>query len=158
MITQVGAVQPQPGAAVALRYALIPVHGYGIAGAVVARMLDPETGGAARLLHPHEQVPYGARPVLLAETTVYGASCVEHMLREWTAGLPRPWLVLISDAPARPVAAARYRIRALGGRLAGVSRVPYLPVLRTVESVDEAVEHKDVAAAAVKLRRQMEGN
>lgn len=157
MITQPGVATPQVGAPVGLRYALIPVHGYGIAGAVVSRMLDPEGGGTARLLHPNEFVPYGARPVLLAETTVYGATCVEHMLRSWTTSLPRPWLVLVSDAPARPVPAARYRIRALEGRLAGVARVPYLPVLRTVEGADEALEYKDVRVAAERLRRQMEG-
>ncbi|MGZ3103482.1 hypothetical protein [Streptomyces sp. H72] len=145
-------------APVGLRHALIPVHGYGIAGAVVSRMLDPQGEGTARLLHPNESIPYGALPVLLAETTVYGASCVEQMLRNWTSGLPRPWLVLVSDAPVRPVPAARYRVRALESRLAGVARVPYLPVLRTVEGADEALEHKDVRAAAEKLRRQMEGN
>jgi hypothetical protein len=120
-------------------------------------MLDPEGGGHARLLHPNEPVPYGARPVLLAETTVYGATCVEHMVRNWSTGLPRPWLVLISDAPARPVPAARYRFRALGSRVAGTATVPYLAVLRTVESADEALRDKDVKAAAEKLRRQMEG-
>ncbi|MFJ7242638.1 hypothetical protein ACIQWB_36710 [Streptomyces olivaceus] len=120
-------------------------------------MLDPDGAGVARLLHPSEPIPYGALPVLLAETTVYGASCVEHMLRAWSTGLPRPWLVLVSDAPARPVPAARYRIRALEGRLAGVARVPYLPVLRTVEGADEALEYKNVRAAAETLRRQMEG-
>jgi len=79
-------------------------------------------------------LPYGALPVLLAETTVYGATCVEQILGNWTTQLLlRPWLVLVSDAPARPVPEARYRIRALGSRLAGVARVPYLPVLRTVE-------------------------
>ncbi len=157
-MTQTGVATPQVSAPVGLRYALIPVHGYGIAGAVVSRMIDPRGEGTARLLHPNESIPYGALPVLLAETTVYGASCVEHMLRNWTNGLPRPWLVLVSDAPAKPVPAARYRIRALESRLAGVARVPYLPVLRTVEGADEALEHKDVRAAAEKLRRQMEGN
>ncbi|MFP8886792.1 hypothetical protein [Streptomyces mangrovi] len=155
MITRSATSAPQGAAG--LRYALIPVHGYGITGATVARMLDPEGSGTARLLHPGEAVPYGAWPVLLADTTVYGATCVEHMLRNWTTGLPRPWLVLVADAPARPVPAARYRIRALEGRLAGVAHVPYLPVLRTVEGADEALEHKDVKAAAEKLRRQMEG-
>ncbi|MBC2869867.1 hypothetical protein [Streptomyces mexicanus] len=146
----------QGTALVGLRYALIPVHGYGIAGATAARMLDPDGSGAARLLQPGEPIPYGARPVLLAETTVYGAQCVEQMLRNW-AGLPRPWLLLISDAPVRPVPAARYRFRALQSRLAGTARVPYLPVLRTVDGADEALQHKDVRAAAEKLRRQMEG-
>jgi hypothetical protein len=46
----------------------------------------------------------------------------------------------------------------LEGRLAGVARVPYLPVLRTVREPEEALEHKDVRAAAKKLRRTMEGN
>ncbi|GKQ36556.1 hypothetical protein [Streptomyces sp. A012304] len=152
-------VTPTAGntAPVALRFALIPVHGYGLEGATVARMLDPQGSGQARLLHPGEAVPYGARPVLLAETTVYSATCVEHMIRGWSTGLPRPWLVLISDAPARPAPAARYLFRALGSRLAGTATVPYLPVLRSVESADEALQDKDVKAAAERLRRQMEG-
>jgi hypothetical protein len=120
-------------------------------------MLDPDGAGAARVLNPGEYIPYGARPVLLAETTVYGAVCVEQTVRGWTTALPRPWLVLVSDAPARPVPAARYRFRALGARLAGTASVPYLPVLRTVEDAEQAMEDKDVKAAAERLRRRMEG-
>ncbi|MEU6946585.1 hypothetical protein ABZ957_15355 [Streptomyces sp. NPDC046316] len=126
--------------------------------ATVARMLDHGAGGTrARVLSPGEAVPYGAQPVLLAETTVYGAKQVEQLLQRWGA-LPKPWLVLISDAPARPVPDARYLVRALGGRLAGVARVPYLPVLRAVADPDEALEHKSVLTAAERLRRTMEGN
>ncbi|MFJ9683649.1 hypothetical protein ACIRP2_37320 [Streptomyces sp. NPDC101194] len=55
------------------------------------------------------------------------------------------------------MAEARYLVRALEGRLAGVARVPYLPVLRAVKGPDEALEYKDVRAAAQKLRRTMEG-
>ncbi|MGW6570050.1 hypothetical protein [Streptomyces sp. NPDC054975] len=146
------------GAGVGLRYALIPVHGFGIAVATAARMLDSgATGANARVLAPGESIPFGAQPVLVAETTVYGATCVEEMLLHW-GGLPKPWLVLVSDAPARPVADARYLVRALEGRLAGVARVPYLPVLRAVKGPDEALEYKDVRVAAEKLRRTMEGN
>ncbi|MEW2417507.1 hypothetical protein AB0953_27820 [Streptomyces sp. NPDC046866] len=141
----------------ALKYALIPVHCFGIAVATVAAMLDGDSGGErARLLAPGESVPYGTEPVLLAETTVYGAMHVEELLRRW-GPLPKPWLVLVSDAPVRPAADARYLVRALEGRLAGVARVPYLPVLRSVKGPDEAMEHKDVLAAAEKLRRTMEG-
>ncbi|MEH0589790.1 hypothetical protein QA942_39495, partial [Streptomyces sp. B21-106] len=132
MITQPVTPNPGGGAAVALRHALIPVHGYGIAVATVVRMLDAEERGTARVLAAQEQIPYGAQPVLVAESTVYGAVCVEHMLRGW-GNLPRPWLVLVADAPAAPAPAARYRVRALGERLAGVARLPYLPVLRAVE-------------------------
>ncbi|MFI1285140.1 hypothetical protein ACH4U5_31020 [Streptomyces sp. NPDC020858] len=126
--------------------------------ATVAQMLDDEAGGErARIMAPSEAIPYGAEPVLLAESTVYGMTCVEQLLLRW-GPLPKPWLVLVSDAPARPVPDARYLLRALGGRLAGVARVPYLPVLRAVKGPDEALEHKDVLAAAEKLRRAMEGN
>ncbi|MGY5099486.1 hypothetical protein [Streptomyces sp. 900105245] len=157
MITHSEASIPQARAAIALKYALIPVHGYSIAEATVAAMLDPETTGEARMLGPGESLPYGAVPVLLAGTTVYGAVAVERMLRDWTTALPRPWLVLIADAPARPAPAARYRFRALESRLAGTATVPYLPVLRTVEGPEDALQDKHVRAAAEKLRRQMEG-
>ncbi|OEJ20838.1 hypothetical protein AR457_41965 (plasmid) [Streptomyces agglomeratus] len=119
-------------------------------------MLDGDAGGAkARILAPGELIPYGAQPVLVSETTLYGATCVEEMLLRWS--LPKPWLVLVADAPARPVADARYLVRALESRLAGVARLPYLPVLRAVKGPGEALEHKDVRTAAVKLRRTMEG-
>ncbi|MFI9311218.1 hypothetical protein [Streptomyces triculaminicus] len=141
------------------RYALIPVHGYGIAVAVAARMLDTEGGGAtARVLHAGEPIPLGAWPVLLAETTVYGAVCVERTVRAWHPQAPRPWLVLAADAPAPPPPDARYRIRALQSRLAGTAYLPYLPSLRAVEEPEAAMEHKDVKRAAEKLRRQLEGN
>ncbi|MEU8526426.1 hypothetical protein AB0C77_12640 [Streptomyces sp. NPDC048629] len=144
---------------VALRYALIPVHGPGIAVATVARMLDLEgPGTGARILGAREAVPYGAVPVLVADTTAYGSVCVEHMLRAWDPGMPRPWLVLVADAPVRPAPAARYRYRALKERFAGVAQVDYLPSLRTAEGAEEALENKDVKTAAAKLRRQMEGN
>ncbi|MGW3100019.1 hypothetical protein ACWDCC_42015 [Streptomyces sp. NPDC001102] len=157
MTTQRDAPTLHMGGGFVLRYALIPAHGYGIAVATVARMLDPDGVGLARVVQPSETIPYQAKPVLLAETTVYGAVCVENMLRQWPTGIPRPWLVLVADAPARPVAAARYRFRALGSRVLGTAHVPYLPVLRTVEGPDEALEYKDVKVAAEKLRRQMEG-
>ncbi|MFD4865270.1 hypothetical protein [Streptomyces sp. NPDC058412] len=121
-------------------------------------MLDGDAGGErARVLAPSESIPYGAQPLLLAESTVYGLTCVEQLLQRW-GPLPKPWLVLVSDAPARPVSDARYLLRALGGRLAGVATVPYLPVLRAVKGPDEAMEHKDVLAAAARLRRTIEGD
>lgn len=126
--------------------------------ATVARMLDDDAGDErARVLAPAEPVPYGAQPVLLAESTVYGVTCVEELLLRW-GPMPKPWLVLVSDAPARPAPDARYLLRALEARLAGVVQVPYLPVLRAVKGPDEALEYKDVLAAAEKLRRTMEGN
>ncbi|MFD6874324.1 MULTISPECIES: hypothetical protein [unclassified Streptomyces] len=124
----------------------------------MTKMLDEDSGGArARVLAPTEALPYGAQPVLLADTTVYGATRAQELLLRW-GQLPKPWLVLVSDAPARPVPDARYLVRALEGRLAGVARVPYLPVLRAVKGPEEALDHKDVMAAGEKLRRTIEGN
>jgi hypothetical protein len=43
---------PAAGGVLALRYALIPLRGTGIAEQAVARMLDPEGRGTARLSTP----------------------------------------------------------------------------------------------------------
>ncbi|APY87576.1 hypothetical protein DCW30_22030 [Streptomyces alfalfae] len=124
----------------------------------IAAMLDADEqwGQVARSLRPGEAIPLGALPVLVADTTVYGTLRVEQMLQAWDARLPKPWLVWTADAPMRPAPDARLRIRALQGRLAGVSPVPYLPVLRTVERPDQALEHRSVQAAAAKLRASLE--
>ncbi len=140
------------------RYALIPAHGTGIAVATAAWLLDEGQGGArARVLGEREPLPRGAQPVILTETTVYGASRVEDMLMKW-GPRPKPWLVWIADAPARPVPDARYLVRALQSRLAGVAVMPYLPVLRTVRGPEEAAAYKHVLAVGERLRRTMEGN
>ncbi|WP_189135169.1 hypothetical protein [Wenjunlia tyrosinilytica] len=124
--------------------------------ATVARMLDGDSGSPrARVLAPGEYIPYGAAPVLVADTTLYSVTCLEETLLRW-GPLPKPWLVWVADAPTRPVQDARFLVRALEGRLAGVAKVPYLPVLRAVKGPDEALEYKDVQSAAEKLRRTME--
>ncbi|MEV0990960.1 hypothetical protein [Streptomyces sp. NBC_01006] len=142
-----------------LRYALILAAGWSIAKGLVQPMLADQDEDSARFLAPGEALPMGATPVVIADTTVSNSVCVEHLLRDtWSVHLPRPWLVLVADAPAPPPVAARYRIRALGARVIGTAYVPYLPVLRTVETAAEAMEHKDVRAAARKLRSALEGN
>ncbi|GAA1011515.1 hypothetical protein ACFQWA_27955 [Streptomyces thermogriseus] len=142
---------------VALRYGLMPVDGNGIAVATVAAMLDAGAGGArARVLAPGEVLPYGTIPVVVADMTLYGVKRLEETLQRW-GPLPKPWLVWVADAPMRPVQDARFLVRALEGRLAGVARVPYLPVLRAVKGPDEALKYKDVQTAAERLRRTLEG-
>ncbi|GAA3380709.1 hypothetical protein GCM10020367_69080 [Streptomyces sannanensis] len=142
-----------------LRYALILAAGWSIAMGTVQQMLAGDDETSARFLAPGQALPMGVTPVVVADTTVSGSVYIEHLLRTtWSVHLPRPWLVLVADAPAPPPVAARYRIRALGNRVVGTAYVPYLPVLRTVETAAEAMEHKDVRAAARKLRRDLEGN
>lgn len=142
-----------------LRYALIAAHGCDIAMLTVEAMLNDghEAGEAARYLASGAPLPMGARPVIVADATVHGAIRVEQLLRLWPAELPRPYLITVADAPSGPPSAARYRIRALGARLVGTARVPYLPVLRTVTDPAEAMTHQDVNTAAMKLRRHLEG-
>ncbi|MET9206800.1 hypothetical protein ABZW38_16830 [Streptomyces bacillaris] len=157
MSTQPVAEKPVRPERITLRYALMPVDGNGIALATVARMLDDDGGGArARVLAPGEQIPYGVAPVLVADTTLHAAVRVQETVLRW-GPMPRPWLVLVSESPVRPVQDARFLIRGLGSRLAGVATLPYLPVLRAVKGAEEALEYKDVRAAAQKLRRTMEG-
>ncbi|WP_345695767.1 hypothetical protein [Kitasatospora terrestris] len=115
-------------------------------------------GSRARGLHPGEPIPFGLQPVLVSPTTVYGTVLVETILRGWPpAGLPRPWLVLLADIPAKPASAARYRLRVLSSRLAGTVALPYLPALRAVERPEDALNDPTVARAAAQLRRQLEG-
>ncbi|MET8540256.1 hypothetical protein ABZW03_06320 [Kitasatospora sp. NPDC004799] len=143
------------------RYGLMPVHGYDIASAVVLHMLNggDSQGLQARGLGPGEPVPYGVQPVLVAPSTVFGTVQVETIVRGWpTSTVPKPWLVVVADVPAKPAAAARYRLRALGGRLAGTAYLPYLPALRSVERAEDALADAAVARAAVRLRTQLEGN
>ncbi|MFE1075121.1 hypothetical protein ACFW5W_28380 [Streptomyces sp. NPDC058783] len=120
-------------------------------------MLDDDAGGTqARVLAPGEVLPYGTVPVLVTDTTVYGVTRLEETLLRW-GPLPKPWLVWVAESPARPVQDARFTVRALEGRLAGVARLPYLPVLRAVKGADEALKYKDVQTAAARLRRTIEG-
>lgn len=158
MTAQSVASTPGIGAPVSLRYALMPIDsGFGIAVATVAAMLDNGAGGmCARVLAYGEQIPYGAAPVLVTDTTLYGVKMLEQALLRW-GSLPRPWLVWVADAPTRPVQDARFLVRVLEGRLAGVVKVPYLPVLRAVRGPVEALEYKDVRSVAEMLRRTIEG-
>lgn len=158
MTTQPVTSIPGTGTPVALRYALLPVdNGFGIAVATVAAMLDNGAGGMrARVLARGESIPYGAAPVLVCDTTLYGVKMLEQTLLRWGL-MPKPSVVWVADAPTRPVQDARFLIRALEGRLARVAKLPYLPVLRAVKGPDEALEYKDVRSAAEKLRRTMEG-
>ncbi|MFJ9683650.1 hypothetical protein ACIRP2_37325 [Streptomyces sp. NPDC101194] len=45
-------------------------------------LMKRATPTQARVLAPGEYIPYGAHPVLIADTTVYDATRVEEMLRQ----------------------------------------------------------------------------
>lgn len=156
-MTQDSAVEEFGLAGTGPRYALVPVHGYDIVAATVLFMIDDGQGGTAVASGMGYEIPFGAQPVLVAPSTVYAMAGVAHALRTWPAQTPRPWLVLVADVPAAPAPAARFRIRSLRGRLAGVVHVPYLPVLRAAEGPEEAMKDKSVRRAAENLRRELRG-
>ncbi|MFE2331370.1 hypothetical protein [Streptomyces coelicoflavus] len=124
--------------------------------AMVAAMLDDNAGGTrARVLAPGEVLPHGTVPMLMTDTTVYGATRLEEALLRWGSCPSRGWC----GWPTPRCVPCRMPASWSGtwGRLAGVVQLPYLSVLRAVEGPDEALGYKDVQAAAVKLRRTIEG-
>lgn len=157
-MTEASAVPSIRSTEIGPKYAVVPVHGYDIVVSTVLLMLDQDShGNRARAMGAGQQIPFGAEPVLVAPSTAYASACVEHLIRTWPVNCPRPWLVVVADVPAPPAAAARFRFRALQGRLAGIAHVPYLSVLRTVDSPHAALADKAVRRAAAGLRRQLEG-
>lgn len=147
-------------AVVGPRYAVFPVHGgFDIVASTVLLALDDNSRGQRAGVFDlgHQQIPFGTQPVLVGPATVYGMVGVEYLLRTWPTAVAKPWLVLADDVPARLPPTAAFRLRALRGRLAGTSRLPYLAVLRTVEGPEDAFAHRSVQRAATKLRRELEG-
>ncbi|MEV7442871.1 hypothetical protein AB0O22_17235 [Streptomyces sp. NPDC091204] len=64
-----------------LRYALVAAHGCTVAMSVVPYLLADGDPGVARFLASGEPLPMGVRPVIVADTTVYGSVCVERLMR-----------------------------------------------------------------------------
>ncbi|WP_344535935.1 hypothetical protein [Streptomyces albiaxialis] len=116
--------------------------------------LDPATTGNAIELTPGSQLPLYYMPVLVAQSTAFGMKRAAEMLGNWHPDLPRPWLVVVRDAPMAPPRPAKYRLRAIGSRVLGVAEVPYLYRLRGVDSPAEALEYRAVSRAAERLRRR----
>ncbi|WP_141514682.1 hypothetical protein [Streptomyces zhaozhouensis] len=101
-------------------------------------------------------VPPGCMPVVVCRYTAQEMLRLTTYLASWpTGGVPRPWLVLMRDAPLPPPRPARFRRRALGARVLGVTEVPYLVPLRSVDSPEEGLTFRVVAQAAVRLRRDL---
>ena len=92
---------------------------------------------------------------MVAQFTAFGLNQVGAYLGGWPAGLPRPWLVLVRDAPLPPPKPAVFRRRALGSRVLGVSVVPYLYQLRAVDTPEDGVRIRAVAQAARRLRAEL---
>ncbi|WP_033286949.1 hypothetical protein [Streptomyces sp. NRRL F-525] len=73
-------------------------------------------------------------------------------MNHWHPSVPRPYLVVIRDAPLRPPMPVRYRLRTLAPKTLGIAHVPYLYRLRTVDDTAEALTDAPVSRAARELR------
>jgi len=135
-------------------YAVLGAHG-GAGVSTVVRLLDPEGRGSAIELPPGAALPQNYTPVVVARSTAYGLRRTGDLLNRWHPGTPRPWLVIVRDAPLRPPLPVRYRTRALGSRTLGVADVPYLYRLRLVDEPAEALSHRPVAKAGRALRARL---
>lgn len=142
--------QPVPGQG----FAVIGTHG-GAGVSTVVRFLDPEGTGRALEVTPGTGLPPYFTPVVVCRSTAYGLLRTSQMLERWHPQVPRPWLVIVGDAPLRPPLPVRYRTRALGSRTFGVAHVPYLYRLRLVDTPAEALTHRPVAKAARALRARL---
>jgi len=114
-------------------------------------------GAEVELLRQGDHLPADATPVLVARSTVAGLDVVGDLLARWHPEVPDPWLVVVSDVPAPPPPAVRYRLRALGPQVERTVTVPYLWPLRAAASVDEVGERRAVRRAARGLATALAG-
>ncbi|MFD0409955.1 hypothetical protein [Kitasatospora sp. NPDC127116] len=121
----------------------------------MTRLLDPADDGSAVELQAGSTLPPNYTPVVVTRSTAYGLKRTGELLNRWHPGTPRPYLVVVRDAPLRPPLPARYRTRALSARTLGVATVPYLYRLRLVDTPEEGLSHRPVARASSSLRSQL---
>lgn len=136
------------------QFALMGAHG-GAGVSTVARMLDPHSVGTALELMQGQPLPIGATPVLVARSTSYGLMRAGDVLSRWHGAVPRPWLVIVRDAPAPLPGAVRYRSRVLSGRTLGVAFVPYLYMLRSVDDASAVLTARPMLKASRALRGRL---
>ncbi|WP_267595486.1 hypothetical protein [Carbonactinospora thermoautotrophica] len=120
--------------------------------------MNRDAPGRAIELPPGRPMPArrGWAPLVVARSTAYGVSAAARVIAAWPWWqAPRPWLVLVADAPVRPPLAVRYRLRALEPRTAGTAHVPYLHHLRAVDNPVDALTVPAVARAAAALLQQL---
>jgi hypothetical protein len=135
-------------------FALFSAHG-GCGSSTVAALLDPAGEGLAVEIGPGDVVTPRWTPVVVGRSTAYGAASACELISQWPEGVCTPWLVIVADAPVRPPQAARFYLRAVRGRVAGIAHVPYLHRLRSAVGVGEVLGDRAVARASRGLRSRL---
>ncbi|MGW3091662.1 hypothetical protein [Streptomyces sp. NPDC001108] len=136
------------------RFGVIGAHG-GAGASTITRWLDPTGDGGTMELGRGSHLPPHYIPLVVAKSTAFGMSKAVHVLGSWHPDVPRPYLVVVRDAPLRLPRATAYRMRAIGPRVLGVVQVPYLVRLREIDTPAEGLELRDAQKAARNLRRHL---
>ncbi|MCX5199685.1 hypothetical protein OOK31_38410 [Streptomyces sp. NBC_00249] len=92
---------------------------------------------------------------MVCRSTSGGLAAAVQLIGSWHPDVPRPYLVVVGDAPLRLPRAARYRMKTLGPRVLGITEVPYLVRLRDVDTPADGLAHRPVQKAARALRRSL---
>jgi hypothetical protein len=120
-------------------------------------MLDPAGDGCSLEIRTGDTVAAAWTPVVVARSTAYGAASACELITQWPPEIARPWLVVVADAPTRPPTSARFYLRAVRNRTAGIARVPYLPALRAAVRIGQVLDDPSVSRAGHDLRLRLSG-
>lgn len=135
-------------------FGILAAHG-GAGASTVTRWLDPDGDtGTTELAHGSHLPPHYT-PVVVARSTAFGTASAVQLLGAWNPQVPRPYLVIVGDAPLRMPRTSAYRIRSVRARVLGIAQVPYLVRLREIDTPAAGLAHRDVQKAARNLRRQL---
>ncbi|MCY0961810.1 hypothetical protein [Streptomyces sp. H27-H5] len=92
---------------------------------------------------------------MVCRSTAFGLASAVQLIGAWHPDVPRPYLVVVRDAPLRLPRAASYRTKTLRPRVLGIVEVPYLVRLREADTPADGLTHRPVQKAAGALRRQL---
>lgn len=133
-------------------------HG-GAGASTVAALLDQAAGpGVALEAAGARRAQLLERPrrlLLVARPTAYGTARAAAALAALPPSAAKPLLVLVADSPLPDPPAARYRIRALRARVAGVARLGYLPAARALDDARDLAATPGGRRAADLLHRDL---
>lgn len=135
-------------------FGVLAAHG-GAGASTITRWLDPDGNTATTELALGSHLPPHYIPVVVARSTAFGMASAVQLLGAWNPQVPRPYLVVVGDAPLRMPRASAYRMRSVRPRVLDIAQVPYLVRLREIDTPAAGLAYRDVQKAARNLRRQL---
>ncbi|WP_438297855.1 hypothetical protein [Streptomyces sp. HUAS TT7] len=133
---------------------VMSAHG-GSGASTVTHWLDPDGSSGTMEPGPDSRLPLNYTPLVVARSTGFGLQQAVRLIGRWHPEVPRPFLVIVQDAPLRLPKPVVYRLTAIRPRVLGVVHVPYLVRLREADSPADGLAHRDVQKAASRLRRDL---